>query len=84
MTKAELIAENERIKENLKEIYKLTSIRFPQDDKYEKEYYDKGDFAGFYAYRMGAIRATVKNALDPEWMYRNLTDEEEAEFIASL
>lgn len=82
MTKAELIAENERLKKELKEIYELTTLASMPNDEYEKEYYDKGDFSALCAYRIGTIRAEVKNALDPDWM--DHTREETEAIIASL
>lgn len=82
MTKAELIAENERLKKELKEIYALASIESMPKNVYEKEYYDKGDFAGVYACRMGGIQAYAKFALDPDWV--NHTHEETEAIIASL
>lgn len=84
MTKAELMTESERFKEALKEIYSCASLEPFEESEEEKKYYDNGDHAVVYARHLGIIQANVRFALDPEWMYRNLTDEEEAEFIASL
>lgn len=80
MTKAELIAENKRLKKTLKDIYKLTSLK--PLSKREKEDYETRDYGLVFASHLGKIQAHVKITLVPDWVTH--TEEEITVIINSL
>lgn len=82
MTNEELIAENNRLKSILKEIYSYTDLQPLVDDEIERKYYEEGNSASVFRGRLIRISTTVEFALVPDWYH--YTREEREAFIASL
>ena len=64
MTNQQLIDENERLKEALQKIIKLTELN-PVPDTEDDIYYNPNNRREFMATRLGRICATAEIALDP-------------------
>ena len=64
MIKQQLIEENNRLKEALKQIIKLTSVIPDPNIPDDMIYYNPSDKTGFYAYRMGTICAIAEMELN--------------------
>lgn len=82
MTKQELIEENNRLKAELKKIYKYASLKPLNDDKIEEKWAKEGNYRSIYVRHLAYIEGAVESALDPDYYFH--TDEERKAVIEAI